>query len=103
GAEQQAGAQQGGADSGSGAAGQPEGDAAAQSGGSAESASASDAGELGKSELMALGEKVYASRCVACHKADGSGMPAAGFPALTDSPIATGPVKTHIARVLHGS
>lgn len=58
-------------------------------------------GGMSKAELMALGEQVY-GQCVACHQASGAGMPAAGFPALTGSPIATGPVEDHIHRVLHG-
>lgn len=66
-------------------------------------ASDAAAGGLDKSELMALGEKVYATRCAACHKADGSGMASVGFPALTGSSVATGPVQAHIGQVLHGS
>ena len=44
--------------------------------------------EFSKEELMELGEKVYNTRCVACHQANGQGMPPA-FPALAGSDIAT--------------
>lgn len=81
----------------------PSGDAETASNDDAKAASGDTAGKSGKSELMALGEKVYASRCAACHKADGSGMASVGFPALTGSSVATGPVTAHIGQVLHGS
>jgi cytochrome c oxidase subunit 2 len=41
-------------------------------------------------ELKAQGEKVYAANCVACHQANGMGVPNT-FPALSGSKIATGP------------
>ncbi len=63
---------------------------------------ASELATLSKSELMAEGEKVYKNYCSACHQADGSGMAAANFPALTGSAVANGPVDTHIDRVLKG-
>lgn len=65
--------------------------------------STQSAGKVPKSKLMSLGKQVYTKTCVACHKADGSGMSAAGFPALTGSDIVKGPVNAHIARVLNGS
>jgi len=52
-------------------------------------------------ELKALGEKVYAANCVACHQATGKGMPPA-FPALDGSRLATGPKAAQIALVLNG-
>ncbi len=52
-------------------------------------------------ELKSRGEKVYAANCVACHQANGKGLPPA-FPALEGSRIATGPKADHIAIVLHG-
>lgn len=55
-----------------------------------------------KDELMAKGEKVYTTNCVACHQAGGEGLPGA-FPALKGGPIATGPVAAHIDMVVHGS
>jgi cytochrome c oxidase subunit 2 len=54
-------------------------------------------------DLMAKGESVYTTNCVACHQASGEGLPAAGFPALKDGPIATGPVEGHVDIVLNGS
>nr|WP_245615822.1 cytochrome c oxidase subunit II [Andreprevotia chitinilytica] len=53
-----------------------------------------------KDELIARGQKVYESNCVACHKADGKG--GGPFPALAGSKIATGPAEAHIHIVLTG-
>ena len=55
----------------------------------------------GAAELTARGEKVYAANCVACHQANGKGLPPA-FPALDGSKIATGEKKAHIDIVLKG-
>ena len=52
-------------------------------------------------ELKALGEKVYAANCVACHQATGKGMPPA-FPALDGSKVVTGAKGAQIALVLDG-
>ena len=52
-------------------------------------------------ESKAFGEKVYTANCVACHQANGKGLPPA-FPALDGSPIATGPKAAHINRVVNG-
>jgi cytochrome c oxidase subunit II len=52
-------------------------------------------------ELVARGEKIYASNCAACHQTTGKGVPNA-FPALAGSPIATGPHAGHINIVLNG-
>jgi len=52
-------------------------------------------------ELKALGEKVYAANCVACHQATGKGMPPA-FPALDGSKLVTGAKGAQIALVLNG-
>src|SRR5881409_3765049 len=46
-------------------------------------------------ELIARGEKVYAANCVACHQANGRGVPNA-FPALDGSKIVIGPKAAHI-------
>ncbi len=54
-----------------------------------------------KEDLMAQGEKVYATTCAACHQASGAGIPNV-FPALKGSAIATGPVAKHLNIVLHG-
>lgn len=53
-------------------------------------------------ELMARGEKVYNTACVACHQPTGAGMPPA-FPSLIGSPYIKGPVSNHIDIVLNGS
>ncbi len=52
-------------------------------------------------ELMAKGASVYAANCVACHQANGKGVPGA-FPALDGSKLVNGPVDAQIALVLHG-
>ncbi len=52
-------------------------------------------------ELIALGEKVYAGNCVACHQANGQGLPPA-FPPLTGSPLTVGPMADHMDIVLYG-
>lgn len=52
-------------------------------------------------ELKSRGEKVYAANCVACHQANGKGLPPA-FPALDGSKMATGPKAAHIDIVLKG-
>ncbi len=52
-------------------------------------------------ELKAEGEKVYAANCVACHQANGKGIPGT-FAALDGSKIATGPKAEHINIVMNG-
>ena len=52
-------------------------------------------------ELKVQGEKVYASNCVACHQANGKGIPGV-FAALDGSKIANGPIEEHIGMVLNG-
>jgi cytochrome c oxidase subunit II len=51
--------------------------------------------------LSARGEKVYAANCVACHQANGMGVPNA-FPALAGSKMVNGPKGEQIAMVLNG-
>jgi len=51
--------------------------------------------------LAARGEKVYATNCVACHQANGQGVPGA-FPALANSPKVLGPQDDQIHIVLNG-
>ena len=53
-------------------------------------------------ELKGEGEKVYTKTCVACHQANGQGMPPT-FPALSGGKIATGPMAGHIDIVVNGS
>ncbi|MEP6408052.1 MAG: c-type cytochrome, partial [Marinobacter sp.] len=52
-------------------------------------------------ELMARGEKAYASACAACHQADGSGAPPA-FPALKGSKVVTEDMQAHMDIVVNG-
>jgi cytochrome c oxidase subunit II len=52
-------------------------------------------------ELKAEGEKVYAANCVACHQANGKGIPGT-FAALDGSKIATGPKAEHLNIVMNG-
>ena len=53
-----------------------------------------------KEELIAKGAEV-ASNCLACHGADGKGIPGV-FPAVAGSAIATGPIEDHIDIVMFG-
>lgn len=57
--------------------------------------------KLSKSTLMSEGKAVYSKICVACHQANGKGMPPA-FPAILGSKIATGPIGPHIDIILNG-
>jgi cytochrome c oxidase subunit 2 len=58
--------------------------------------------EWTKDELFARGEKVYAANCVACHQANGKGLPGT-FPALDGSDkYVMGPMKDQILTVLNG-
>ena len=52
-------------------------------------------------ELMAKGKALYETKCGACHQATGLGLPPA-FPALKNSPIATGDIGAHLDIVLNG-
>ncbi len=49
----------------------------------------------------AEGEAIYAANCIACHQANGAGMPGA-FPPLAGSEWLNGSVDRPIAIVLHG-
>ncbi len=51
--------------------------------------------------LAARGEKVYQANCVACHQANGQGVPGA-FPALAKSPVVLGDKEKQIDIVLNG-
>ncbi|MGH8706776.1 MAG: c-type cytochrome, partial [Burkholderiales bacterium] len=52
-------------------------------------------------ELVARGEKVYAEHCVACHQANGRGLPPA-FPPLDGAPTVLGPKGAQINVLLNG-
>jgi cytochrome c oxidase subunit 2 len=64
--------------------------------------SAADAGKAWTpDELKAQGEKVFAQNCVACHQANGMGIPGT-FPALSGSAVVTGAKEASIGIVLNG-
>ncbi|MCB1802937.1 MAG: cytochrome c oxidase subunit II [Gammaproteobacteria bacterium] len=67
----------------------------------ADEAAASADREWTRDELMAKGQQVYNTTCMACHQANGQGLPPA-FPAIAGSPIATGDPAAHINLVLNG-
>lgn len=52
-------------------------------------------------ELAQRGEKVYTANCIACHQANGKGVPGA-FPALDGSAIVNGPKDANINILLNG-
>ena len=52
-------------------------------------------------ELMTRGKEVYLTACAACHQQNGQGLPPT-FPAITGSPIATGPLDGHLSQVMNG-
>ena len=52
-------------------------------------------------DLIAKGESVYNTNCVACHQANGQGIPGV-FPAIAGSPIATGDIAGHMNIVMNG-
>ncbi|HEY4541749.1 MAG TPA: cytochrome c oxidase subunit II [Noviherbaspirillum sp.] len=52
-------------------------------------------------ELAQRGEKVYQANCVACHQANGQGVPGA-FPALAGSKVVNGPRAEQVNVLLHG-
>src|SRR5450830_242423 len=52
-------------------------------------------------ELKTKGEKVYSTNCVACHQANGKGVPNA-FASLDGSPVVNGPKAEQINVLLHG-
>jgi len=52
-------------------------------------------------ELYEQGEQLYNRSCASCHLADGTGVSGV-FPALKDSPVATGAMEHHIDVVVNG-
>ena len=54
-----------------------------------------------RDELITRGEGVYNTSCVACHQANGQGIPGA-FPAIAGSPIVNGDAATHLSTVYNG-
>lgn len=57
--------------------------------------------EWTQDELVARGQQVYANFCVACHQANGKGLPGA-FPALDGAPHVLGPKEEQAKIVLNG-
>lgn len=57
--------------------------------------------EWTKDELIERGQKVYAANCVACHQANGRGLPGS-FPPLDGDPVVLGPKAAQIGVVLKG-
>ena len=57
--------------------------------------------EWTEAELVARGEKVFAANCVACHQANGKGIPGS-FPALDGDKVVLGPKAAQINTVLKG-
>ena len=53
-------------------------------------------------ELMDIGQTVFIVNCATCHEADGSGQ-GSTYPALAGGEIPTGPMPTHIERVMSGA
>lgn len=52
-------------------------------------------------DLMKQGEQVFLGTCAVCHQSTGEGLPPT-YPALKGSKIVTGPLPTHLDRVLNG-
>ena len=57
--------------------------------------------EWTEAELVARGEKVFAANCVACHQANGKGIPGS-FPPLDGDKVVLGPKAEQINTVLKG-
>ena len=57
--------------------------------------------EWTKDELMERGEEFYATNCVACHQANGKGIPPV-FPALEGSEVALNDSEKHIEILMEG-
>ena len=60
-----------------------------------------DVSRITADELKAEGEKVYTANCVACHMANGKGLPGT-FPPLEGSKLANGAKADHIKVVVEG-
>ena len=73
---------------------------AAQKAGAAEDAMAAEK-TWSRDELIARGEGVYNSTCVACHQAKGQGIPGV-FPAIAGSALVNGDAAEHLSIVFNG-
>ena len=56
---------------------------------------------MSQADLVAAGEKVYARNCLACHQANGEGMPP-NFPSLVGSAVVAGDAGVQVEQVLKG-
>ncbi|MEQ1438401.1 cytochrome c oxidase subunit II [Fontimonas sp. SYSU GA230001] len=54
-----------------------------------------------KDDLMKQGEAVFKANCMACHQANGTGLPP-NFPSLVGSAVVKGPAEAQIAQVING-
>ena len=59
------------------------------------------AADMSQADLVAAGEKVYARNCLACHQANGEGMPP-NFPSLVGSAVVAGDAGVQVEQVLKG-
>jgi cytochrome c oxidase subunit 2 len=66
-----------------------------------QAAAADNAETFETAKLVERGEKVYQANCVACHQANGMGLPGT-FPPISGSKVATGPIADHIKVVMNG-
>ncbi|TJY59063.1 cytochrome c oxidase subunit II [Sinimarinibacterium sp. CAU 1509] len=57
--------------------------------------------ELSKDALIKQGEGVFKANCMACHQANGQGLPP-NFPTLVGSAVVGGPAAAQIAQVING-
>ena len=57
--------------------------------------------EWSMQDLLAQGETVYKGNCASCHGPTGAGIPGV-FPAMSNSPVATGDPAGHINIVMNG-
>ncbi len=57
--------------------------------------------EFTTAQLVEMGQTVYNTYCMACHQANGQGLPPT-FPALAGSKVANGPLEGHLDTVVHG-
>jgi cytochrome c oxidase subunit II len=64
-------------------------------------AAAAEQAPMSKEDLLVQGQKIYETRCAACHQVTGLGVPGA-FPALKGSVIVTKDIPAHLHRVIFG-
>jgi cytochrome c oxidase subunit 2 len=67
----------------------------------AEAEPAAAPSQLSKDELVQKGEGVFKANCMACHQANGQGLPP-NFPSLVGSAVVGGPAAAQIEQILNG-